>query len=187
MSLGARRARDLAVSNVAHEHMAEFVLGFSRHGASPLATYEVLPCEAAKALLDLREFSTADRSQRRRPEHLAEHRGVLQERLLVRRQRVKSSGDDPLDVLGQLETDSVAALCKHPHVLLSVERIAACAFEQLSLNVCGQHWTIEQRCDKACRLRLIERRERDGHGIPFAASPSGSTVEELWPRGAEHE
>src|SRR5207244_11048785 len=91
---GAGRARDLAVSDVADQEMPERVLGLARDRSTPLAPDEFLSGQATKSVLDLRFGDTADRRECARPEHLAEHGGVLQQRLLLGGQRVQTSRDD---------------------------------------------------------------------------------------------
>ena len=90
--------------------------------------------------------------RRPEPEHLAEHRGVLEQRLVLRVEAVQPGGDDPLHGLGQREV-VLAALAQHPDELLRVERVAAGAREQRRLRLAGRTRAVEQGADQARRSR----------------------------------
>ena len=75
--LRPRRARDLAVGDVADEHVAEDVLALARHGDCALAAQELLPLERVEQLLELRSGCAADRLRARRSRAPPDHRRVL--------------------------------------------------------------------------------------------------------------
>src|SRR5581483_7749632 len=83
--LGPARARNLAVRDVPHEEVQEGVLRLPLDRGPALAADELLALETVKALLDHESGQTAQRTERARPEHLAEDGGVLHELLLLGR------------------------------------------------------------------------------------------------------
>ena len=94
--------RDLRVRDVAHEHVPERVLRVGRDGAATVAADELLPLELMEPVHDSGLVDVAEHGERPGPEHLADHGRVLDQDLLVRRQRVEPGRDDPLDRLGEL-------------------------------------------------------------------------------------
>jgi hypothetical protein len=57
--------------------------------------------ELGQAVADLLLVALAHGGERSQPEHLAEHGGVLQQQLVLRRQGVQARGDQGLDRVGQ--------------------------------------------------------------------------------------
>src|SRR5439155_6625692 len=47
--------------------------------------------------------------------------------------------------------------------------------------------TLEQAGDQPSGLLVGQRRKRDGQGVPLPSAPPGPAIEQLRPRGAEHE
>ena len=130
--------RDLAVGDVSDEHVEEGVLRFVLHRGATLAADELL--EGVEPLVERRGLGqVAEGCRGGRPEDLADHRRVLQERFFRRHQSVEPRGDDSLDRLGQRQVLAVTALCEHANVLLRVERVAAGAREQDRLLLGGEH------------------------------------------------
>ncbi len=87
----ARSARDLAVGDVANEHVAEGVLGLARDGGAPLAADELLALERVQALLDCPALAPAERRERAEPEDLADDGGVLEQLLLLGREQRRAA------------------------------------------------------------------------------------------------
>ena len=152
----------------------------------PLASHELLSTKRAELLLDRRALRSRHGCKRPRPEHLPEHRRVLQQPLLVVGERVEPSGDDPLDGLRKCFADC-AAFREHPRELLCIQGVSAGAQQQLGLRLRGKQRTFEQRREELCGLVGGERRQRDRRGIPLAASPTRAPVEQLGSRRAENE
>ena len=119
--------RDLAVGNVAKQHVLEGVLHVSGHRRSRLSAHEVLPFEGAEEPLCLGKFDVSRRCDAAGPEDLAVHRCRLKQLFLRRGQRVDSRGDHALHRFRQLT--GRAALGKHADVLLGKERVAPCPLE----------------------------------------------------------
>ncbi len=71
--------------------MLERELRLALDRAATRALHEFLLLERMQLLLR--------RPESTEPEHLSDHRRVLQQRLLLERERVESRGDDPLDGL----------------------------------------------------------------------------------------
>ena len=126
--LGARAARQLAVSDVAEQHVPERVLRVAAHRRAALPPDEVLSLQRAQETVDVRGRGANRLCHTAQPEHLALHRRLLQELLLGARQRVDPSCDHALHGFGQLCRR--AALRQHAHVLLREERIPAGSLEQ---------------------------------------------------------
>ena len=78
--------------------MAEGELGLPADGGAALAPDELLPLEPVQQRLHVLR---AHRRERARPEDLPEHGCVLQQRLLLARERIEAGGDDALEALGQ--------------------------------------------------------------------------------------
>ena len=168
-------ARNLPVRDVAHQDMLERELRLAGDRAAPRALHELLLLQRVQALL-------AD-TERAEPEHLAQHRGVLQHRLLLRRQPIQARGDDPLHGLRQV--DGGSALGQHAHVLLCVERITAGAVEELGLRAGLEQRPVAQRRNQLRRLVGRQRRQRDVRGVELPSGPRRASLEQLQPRGAE--
>ena len=113
------------------------------------------------------------------------HGGFLQQRFLARREGVQPGGNDTLDRFRQHA--GRPTLREHADVLLGEERIAARALEQRSLLVRKLEWLLEERRDEPCGLIVAERAQRNRRGICFAASPAMAALEQLRPRGRDHE
>jgi hypothetical protein len=96
--LGAGSARNLAVGHVAHEQVAEGVLALAGDRRAPLAADELLSLERMQPRLAFVALDSAHGAGRPEPEHLPEHRCVLQQLLLGRRQAVEPRRDDPLEL-----------------------------------------------------------------------------------------
>ena len=179
--------------------MQKRVLRLAGDGGAALAADELLPLERVQRLVELELHAAADRGQPRGPEDLADHRGVLDELLLGRRERVEARCDHPLHRLGQRQlavgvqlppvraVDEEAAILEHPHVLLRVERVAAGAREHARLDLGRQQRLLEQRPEQTRGLLLGERRDRDGRRVPLAAAPAGPALEQLGARRADDE
>jgi hypothetical protein len=104
--------RDLAIGDVADEQVTERELSLARNRRAASALDELL------ALEPVQDFLLAAHSAE--PEDLSDHRRDVDERFLLRRERVEPRGDDPLQALG--DGIALAALVEHPRVLLRVER-----------------------------------------------------------------
>jgi hypothetical protein len=135
--LGARRAGDLAVGDVAHEEVPEGVLLLPADRRAALAPDELLALEGVQRRLHLRPLPAIEHADRPKPEHLAEHGRVLEQLLLCERETVDARRDDALHVLGQRELLVTAGLLEQARELLRVERIPAGSREQRRLYLCG--------------------------------------------------
>ncbi len=127
-----------------------------------------------------------DRRQRSCPKDLADHGGVMQQRLPVGRERVEARGDRRLDGLGDRDL-SIGDFAKHPGALLRVERVAIGALQQRSFGVGRKGGSVEQDRDQSLRLLLAERRERECGRVSFPTAPAGLELEELRSRRAQDE
>ena len=122
----AGSARDLPVADVPHEHVPEPVLLLALHRAGACGTDELLARKFVQRQLDLTSVAAAHRRDGARPEHLAEHRGILEQALPFRRQRVEAGGDQCLHRFGYLHAvGKPTMVCEQPHELLRVERVSA--------------------------------------------------------------
>ena len=165
------RARDLAVGDVADERVEEGVLRLAGDRGAAVAADELLPLERVQdALVRAR--------QRARPEDLADHRRVLQERLLLRREPVDPRRDQALHRLGQRQVAALV-LGEHPRVLLGVERVALGALQHRLLRVGVEHGAVEQPLEEDGGLVVGERADREREGVALAAAPAGPPVEQL--------
>jgi hypothetical protein len=76
--------------------VAKGVLALARNRRAPRPLHELLPLEPVQHLLRIPARDPADALDRAEPEHLPDDRGILQQRLLFRGQRVESRRDDSL-------------------------------------------------------------------------------------------
>ncbi len=181
MLVRALGSRDLLVRDVAYERVPECVLVLARDRAPTLAAHEFLASERVEPRLERPALA----SERAQPEDPADHSCVLEELLLVRRQRVEAGGDDALHRLGE---DGLArSLAQHSRELLRVERVAACVLEQPRLQLCVDGRAPEKGVQKRGRLALGERRKERRRRVDLAAAPTGTTREQLGTRRAEGE
>src|SRR5437762_1736750 len=88
--------RDLAIGNVAEQHMLEEVMRVAGDRRSSLAGNEVLPLQGAQQPLRLSEVDPSRGGDTAKPEDLAVHRCLLKQLLLAAGQRVDSRSDDTL-------------------------------------------------------------------------------------------
>ena len=123
MLVRSRRTRDLAVGDIADEHVAERVLALARDRGACETLDELLALERVQQLLGLPACDAVDGFDRAEPEHLADDGRVLEQPLLLLGEGVEPGGDDSLHRLGQLEHARPAR--GGTRVLLGVERVAA--------------------------------------------------------------
>ena len=136
-------ARDLAVGDVADEHMVKRVLGLTFHGRMPSPAHELLSLERAKQLLDCCGRVLPDRSERVDPEHLTDDGGVLDEILLRLGKSVEAGGDQPVQGLRRGQLGARLPLDHQAGVLLGVEWIAFGPGDELPLRPRGQSLALQ--------------------------------------------
>jgi hypothetical protein len=166
--LGAVLPRDLPVRDVAHEQVAEGVLAVALDGAAALPPDELLPLQGAQPRVE--RPPAVQPHQCAGPETRADHRRILEQRLLVGLEQVEPGGDQTLDGLRQ-RTD-LAAVTQHARELLGVERIATGAGEELRVGLRREH-RAEQLREQARDVLIGERGERDGERVRLAAAQFG--------------
>jgi len=164
----------------------ELGLAFHRRGAR--RPDEFLAHELVQTFPDVALVTIADRGERARPENLAHDRGIVEERLSVRRECVEPRRDHRLHGLRYRNVAlERAAVCEHACELLGVEGVSARALEQSLLRLRGQHRAVEQESEEVRSLLRAERRQRDRRRIALSACPRGSPLVQLGPRRAEDE
>ena len=98
--LGSPSTGDLRVGDVADEDVPEDESSLAGHRRPAFPAYELLALQPEETLLDLVARAAAYRRQRPDPEDLPDNRRALQERLLLRRQRVEARAMIPWTVSG---------------------------------------------------------------------------------------
>jgi hypothetical protein len=88
--------RDLAIGDVAEQHVLEGILRVAGDRRSSLAGDEVLPLQSAQQPLRLGEVDASRGGDTAKPEDLAVHRCLLKQFLLGAGQSVDSRSDDTL-------------------------------------------------------------------------------------------
>ena len=144
--------------------------------------------------LDLVRIAVVHRADRACPEHLTEHRRVLEEDLALLRKSVEAGGDQGVNRLrdrnlsseGSVLVEQVA-VAQHPHELLGVQRVAAGTLEQQPLRLRRQHRLLQQGGDEPGRVRVGERREADGGVAAQPRAPSCVRLVQLGPCGTDDE
>src|SRR5215208_5615337 len=122
--LGPLGARDLAVRDVADEHVAKGVLLVVLDRGATLAPDEALALERVQRGW-IGTHAIGERRQGSRPEDLSHHSGVLEQHLLVSRKAVQPRRDDAVHVLRERRAVDRAALAKEQRELLGIQRIAS--------------------------------------------------------------
>src|SRR5436309_2904472 len=113
--------------------MLERELGLASDPGATRALDEFLALESVQTLLQL--ASLRSRGERAYPEDLADDRRVLQQRLLVRWERIQASGNDALHGFRQRQVMDGLPLDEHADELLGVERVAAGTGHQRTLGL----------------------------------------------------
>ena len=187
VALRPSRPRDLTVRDVPEQEVAERVLGLAgdRGAAGPLD--ELLPLEPVQALLHETPGSSVAVGERACPEHLAVNGCVLEQRFLVRGERVEARRDDSLHGLGERQPLRFTPLGQHADVLLRVERVALRTREELRLRSRVEHGLVEERRHEPGGVGVRERRERDRVRVELAAAPARTPLEQLRTGGAQDE
>ena len=122
--------------------MAERVLVLTADGGAPLAPKQALALERVQARSSARR--RAPRApQRARPEHLAEHRGILDQSLLLGASPSSRAAMIPWMVSGSGRSSAEPRSDVQARELLGVERVAAGALEQRLLRLGRQHRLLE--------------------------------------------
>ena len=126
--------------------MAKGVLLLALNGGAPLAADELSPLQGTERALEA--GCAAFACERPGPEHLPDHRRVLEQRLLVPLQPVQASRDQSLYRFGhgQLVVGGAQLpVGDHARELLGVERVATGAREHGSLHLGRQDGSLEDR------------------------------------------
>jgi hypothetical protein len=98
---GAAGPRDLRICHVADEPVPEAEFGLVLHRRQPHGADQLLALELGQTVPDLLLADAPHGGERSQPEHLAEHSGVLKQRLVLRGEGVEAGGDQGLDRVGQ--------------------------------------------------------------------------------------
>ncbi len=181
--------RNLRVGDVAHERVPEGVFRLPLDRAPPCRPHELLPSELVERQLDLVLAAVAHRDERTRPEHLAEHRGVLEEALAIRRERVETRCDQGVHALRKLRglrSLREPALRDEPDELLCVQRVAARPLEDRTAHRTG-HGLVQEAFHELARLVLRQRRQVDRVRVPHAGAPRRVGLEQLRTGRAEEQ
>ena len=182
--LRALGAGDLAVGDVAQQHVGERPLALALDRGAALPGQEALALEGVQ--------------ERRRPPAPSRRSAPVQKTLpttaaswrsdfSLGREPVEAGGDDALQRLGEREVLRRAALEVELRELLGVERVALRPLEQRLLGLGREQRALEDVRDEDSGLLLRERGEADRRGVELAAAPAGPPLEELRPRAADDE
>ena len=187
--LGSARApRDLPVADVAHQRMPERVLVLAVDRRGRPGAHELLLAQLLQTVVHLRLVHPRHGRDRPDPEDLADHRGVVQQRLLDRRQRVEPGRDQRMDRLRDRDvlcerrgpvTERDVRVEQHPHELLGVQRVASRLRDDGRPRGRRQLGPLQQRREQRAGVLLCQRRQGDRHRVPLAAAPAGTPVEQL--------
>ena len=183
VELGTGRLREPGVGDVADQDVLEAVGLLARDRGAVLAREEVALQQAVEDRLELADVGrqVGDGAF---PEDPSDHRGALQQPLLVAGQPVDARRDDRLQrVRNPLRGRT--ALEQHPRRLLDEERIALGLLQQRPA-LGGRELVIgEQRVEELLALFRSERLELDRGRAQSPSTPAGPDVEQLRPREAD--
>ena len=171
-------SRNLAISDVANQNVAELVFRLPCDGRAASAPDELSPDKRAELLVELLSRHGADRRERTDPKDLSEHCRILEQRLSLDVERVEARCDDALHGLRQRQLLCRPALSEHAHELLRVQRVTAGAVEQHRLRLGREERPLAQRRDQLRGLFVGQRRQRDDRqrdleGGPARGEPPG--------------
>ena len=121
------------------------------------------------------------------PEHLAEHRRVLEQALLLGREAVEPSGDDALDRLRERQVVGGAALDVEPRELLGIQRVAAGRSRSTCCVSAGSSARSSTRAMICAASSSASGESAERRRIQLAAAPTRAPVEQLGARGADDE
>ena len=183
--LGPLGPGNLAVGDVADEQMPEGVLADRPRRCCPRSrrtnSFRSSACSPSS---NARPAGPASR-ERTGPEALADHRGVLEQRLLLRLEQVEPGGDQALDGLGQpADLRRGRATCAR-----TPRRRAGLPPARASSSACVSAGRTAPSSSpmQACGVLVGERRKRDRQRVRLAAAPVGPPREQLGPGGADDE
>ena len=183
VQLGAGALGEARVGDVADEDVLEAVRALARDRRAALAGDEVAQEQVVEDGLEILDLGHQVRDGAL-PEDPADHRGALQQPLLVPRQPVDAGRDHRLQRVGD-PLRRGAALEQHPRRLLDEERVALRLLEQ-RLPLRRRELAVgEQRVEQLLALGRRERLELGRRGAEAAAAPARPDVEQLRPREAE--
>ena len=162
---------------------AKAILALALERRAPLPAHE--PFRSSEWRAGRRPFVRS--RERSAPEHLPDHCGVLQERLLLIGEPVQPGGDDALERLRERVAPRSSRARAELGELLGVERVSARSLEERLLRLRGEHRSLEQLREEPRRLLVRERGERDRRRVQLAAAPAGPAFEQLRPSGRDDE
>ena len=189
MLADARGSRNLLVRDVADQGMPERELLLSLHGAATGWTHELPARQLVQGELDLAQVDASHRRERPGPEHLADHRRILQEPLALRHQGVEPRRDQRLDALRERDSRACvaeAAVGDEAHKLLCIQRVSA-GLLQDRLSHLLRYVLLDEPRDELARLPVRERREIDRVRVARTRAPGSVPLEQLRPGGTQKE
>ena len=193
----AGRPRDLPVGDVADQRVPEEMLGLPGDARGRRTAYQLAPRREVQERAHLVLGHPRDSGHRARPEDPPDHRGVVQQRLQGRWERVHACADQRLQGVGHRDRgvrvgQSAAPgavedplVCEHPHEFLGEERVPAASLDQHRLGLAGQHDPVEQPADQPGGFPVGEWRQHDLRGVRDPPAPIRAAVEQLGARRAQ--
>ena len=183
VELGTGCLREPGVGDVANQDVLEAIGLLARDRGAVLAGEKVALQQAVEDGIELADVGrqVADGAF---PEDPSDHRGALQQPLLVPGQPVDARGDDRLQGVRD-PLRGGAALEQHPRRLFDEERVALGLLQQHRALGVRELVIGEQRIEKLFALLRRERLELDRSRTQAPSAPAGTDVEELRPREAD--
>jgi hypothetical protein len=192
------RPGDLSVGHIPYEGVPERVFLLAVHARDQGRPDQLGALEGAQLGAYRVPVEAGHGRQRPGPEDLADHGGVLEQRLALSGQRVQPGRDERLygrregkvgaryapRSIGRGQQPSVG---EQANVLLGVQRVTVRAFQQRRLNLGRQPRPADQGPDQPRRVARLQGGKGDHGGMLGVLRPAGMPLEQVGPRSRDHQ
>jgi hypothetical protein len=198
MAADPLRPGDLSIGHIPHEGVPERIFLLAVHARDQGRSDQLGALESAQLGAHRVPVEAGHGRQRPGPEDLADHGGVLEQRLAPAGKGVQPGRDERLHggwegKVGPRCTPQLVVRGQQPSVgeqadiLLGVQGVAVRAFQQRRLNLSRQPRPAEQGPDQPSRVARLQGSEGDHRGALGVLRPAGMPLVQFGPRGSDHQ